>query len=453
MLTQAANWAAFFIYMGNTLTGLTGAPIHPGSWSLFGQTLPDLGVTELLQGKKTTTPSLTGLTYTLGEPAAQPTINNTPNPKTTSTSVNLQKAANSGGLTVDPTTVTKGTLQTFYPGYAGWDPEAAWADFQKTGGAGKGGASVGGSSGGGGSSSNFKVDSNVNLDNGTSDYFKSLVDAANSGDEAARAQIDTLYAERDAKLQSQLDQANTDYQNSLTDVNNQVDTNQTDVNRQKTEAQQATDTAIGQAGATAQSVQRSNRNVLRALGILNSTYAGDKLQEPMNQFDQQRATLSNTLLQQVNKLDDYMNQVKTQADSFRRQLLSQYTTIKGNIEGDLRFNQKEKADALIQAKAALNQRLSEISSSQTSYLQQADQAKKGFAATLASMQLQKNPSADISGILKSSIAAANALYNPQQVSIATPTTGQTADQRRKLSSTNPYGLDINSAVNSGGLTF
>ena len=50
--------------------GLTGAPVHAGSW--FG--LPDFGVTEWLQGQKTTTPSPTGLKNSDGTPAAVPNV-------------------------------------------------------------------------------------------------------------------------------------------------------------------------------------------------------------------------------------------------------------------------------------------------------------------------------------------------------------------------------------------
>ena len=47
------------------LTGFTGAPVHSGSW--FG--IPDFGITEMLQGKLTTSPSPTGLTGVTGAPA------------------------------------------------------------------------------------------------------------------------------------------------------------------------------------------------------------------------------------------------------------------------------------------------------------------------------------------------------------------------------------------------
>lgn len=55
-------------------TGLTGAEVHSGSW--FG--LPDFGITEWLQGQKTTSPSPTGLVNSDGTPAQTPQTTNLP---------------------------------------------------------------------------------------------------------------------------------------------------------------------------------------------------------------------------------------------------------------------------------------------------------------------------------------------------------------------------------------
>lgn len=51
-----------------SINGFTNTPVHSGSW--FG--LPDFGLTEMLQGKLTTTPSPTGLTDRVGSPVAMP---------------------------------------------------------------------------------------------------------------------------------------------------------------------------------------------------------------------------------------------------------------------------------------------------------------------------------------------------------------------------------------------
>jgi hypothetical protein len=74
------------------MDGLTGAPVHEGSWTYGGLKLPDFGITEWIQGQNTTTPSPTGLTYPTGEPFQQPNIG-------TSTPTDILGAFTSGGLT------------------------------------------------------------------------------------------------------------------------------------------------------------------------------------------------------------------------------------------------------------------------------------------------------------------------------------------------------------------
>lgn len=130
--------------------GLTGTGVHSGSW--FG--LPDFGITEALQGKLTTTPSPTGLAVSTGESYSVPVSQTQP-------SVSIPQALKSGGLSQtsqvlgsntgsQPTQqqsgggVNQGNLMSLFPGYAGWDPGSAWADYLATGGAGKGGSTGGG---------------------------------------------------------------------------------------------------------------------------------------------------------------------------------------------------------------------------------------------------------------------------------------------------------------------
>lgn len=131
-------------------TGLTGTGIHSGSW--FG--LPDFGITEALQGKLTTTPSPTGLAVSTGESYSVPVSQTQP-------SVSIPQALKSGGLSQTSQVlgsntgsqqpqqqsgggVNQGNLMSLFPGYAGWDPGSAWADYLATGGAGKGGSTGGG---------------------------------------------------------------------------------------------------------------------------------------------------------------------------------------------------------------------------------------------------------------------------------------------------------------------
>lgn len=132
-------------------TGLTGAPIHQGSW--LG--LPDFGLTELLQGKQTTSPSPTGFSSGSGAPTNVPnfsidyskgvnvndiiknpgiTVNSTPGSVLGSSTTSQQPAQQpAGGFNINN-----------FPGYSGWDPNSAYQDWLVTGGAGKGQTAGGG---------------------------------------------------------------------------------------------------------------------------------------------------------------------------------------------------------------------------------------------------------------------------------------------------------------------
>ncbi len=113
--------------------------IHAGSWG----GLPDLGLTELLtsnrtvQGGSDIIPNQQNweTSYGVMPPSSPTPTGNTPTNIPTTT----QPAATGG--------VNQGNLLQYFPGYAGWNPDAAWADYQSTGGAGKGGTTSGGGGG------------------------------------------------------------------------------------------------------------------------------------------------------------------------------------------------------------------------------------------------------------------------------------------------------------------
>lgn len=96
-------------------TGLTGAPVHSGSW-LGG--LPDFGVTEFLQGTKSTSPTDSGATrdWTL-PPVDSTTTPSAPRPQNSISNVVPTSSGSSGN---------------FMDYYAGWNPDAARADFNAT---------------------------------------------------------------------------------------------------------------------------------------------------------------------------------------------------------------------------------------------------------------------------------------------------------------------------------
>ncbi len=99
------------------ITGLTGAPVHAGSWSVFGIPLPDVGVTEFLQGTKSTSPiQQQDIVKQQSLPPtgpSSPSYNYNVAPRQT-TSQPQQQQQSSGN---------------YMDYYAGWNPEAARADF------------------------------------------------------------------------------------------------------------------------------------------------------------------------------------------------------------------------------------------------------------------------------------------------------------------------------------
>ena len=168
------------------------------------------------------------------------------------------------------------------------------------------------------------------------------------------------------------------------DVRRQVGTSKTNL---ATNTQQQ----INQAGSTARNVQGQNRNVLRALGILNSSAAGQILAKPLNQFDEQRAQLGQFLVQKTTELDDFVNQKVAEATQVKNSIVQNYNDLVNKIQTDLRFNDRQRNDALQAANAALSQRMAEISQAVMNYQNQAQLQKQQFAASLAGAMNYQNP--------------------------------------------------------------
>lgn len=192
-------------------------------------------------------------------------------------------------------------------------------------------------------------------------------------------QLGTLANQRDQSL-GQVDLG-------LQDIQNQVGTSKTNLGTN-------TQTQINQAGSTARNVTGQNRNVLRSLGILNSSAAGQILAKPGNQFDEQRAQLGQFLVQKTTELDQYVNQAVKEAAASKDAIVKNYNDLVNKIQTDLRFNDRQRNDALKQANAALSQRLSEIATSVMNYKQQADAQKQQYATTLGQITNIQQPSYD-----------------------------------------------------------
>ena len=181
-------------------------------------------------------------------------------------------------------------------------------------------------------------------------------------------------------------------QNALSGFQNQV-------GRARTSAGEETDRAISEAASTAQETVRSNRNTLRGLGILSSSAAGDILSRPTQAFDVERANLKRQFNSRLSELDDYLNQKSSEHALAVQQLESNYANLVSKIQRDLRFNDRERADAVKEAQAALSYNIAQIQLQQ----QQAEQlynqqmASLSDASTLISAQ-DYDPTTDLSAI-------------------------------------------------------
>lgn len=247
--------------------------------------------------------------------------------------------------------------------------------------------------------------------------------AANNSKNAAQSEYDsalraqnTAYDREKEGLLSQLGYLGTQKDQSLNELNSAIEGVRGEVGNQKEQTVASRDREIDSAASSAQSAQRRNRNTLRALGILNSTAAGELLSKPINEFDKQKGQITEAARLRFNELDNFLNTKVSEGMNKVAQLQTQYSQLVDNIQRDLRFNDREKTDAVKQARAALQSRLNDISNSVLSYKQQVDASKKDYALQLSQLGSYQNPTADTTSILQT-IFQPNQGVDPQQVGI------------------------------------
>lgn len=137
--------------------------------------------------------------------------------------------------------------------------------------------------------------------------------------------------------------------------------------RAKESAVQQAESATEQAASAAKQAERKTRGILRGLGILASSAAGELLSRPATEFQKVGADIQTQLSNKIKEVDDFLT-AKTEENALKvQELLSNYASIVDRIRTDLRFNQREKLSALQQNKLALGQALSEIKANQVNY--------------------------------------------------------------------------------------
>lgn len=263
------------------------------------------------------------------------------------------------------------------------------------------------------------------------DPYAGASNAAQSEGDAYLRQLQTEYDRSAEELQAQLAQAGTAREQGLSSLRSAVDEYGNVIGKQKASAEQTTAKNIQSAGSTAAQTQAKSRNVLRALGILSSSAAGDILNRPMTEFGSQKAELQQGLIQRTQELDDALAQKTSEHANLVKNLESQYAEIVGNIQRDLRFSDRERADAVAAAKAAVLSRLSEIRMAQAQWQNDISAAKNGLLNSTANLSSYINPTADLSAISNTG------LNTTQQYKPTISQVGIYGDQKKKLTDAIP----------------
>jgi len=192
------------------------------------------------------------------------------------------------------------------------------------------------------------------------------------------------------------------------------------------EAEEATTTAKREALGTAQDVQRKNRNVLRALGILSSSAAGEMLAKPFNELAKVSGDLGVQLTKRKGEIDRWLNERQSEIADAVTKIDTQYQNLIGQINRDIRYSGEQRASAVEAASNALNQTLSDIRTQALAQQEAANQYTSQMLQQMAQIQLYQNPQANVSGILSAAINAVNPGYSGYSQVL-------TEQEKRKLS--------------------
>ena len=261
-------------------------------------------------------------------------------------------------------------------------------------------------------------------------------DVQRADQERARAELqglNTQYDETRGQLQEQLPFLESKRQRGLSDLQSAVDAAGNSVQDARLSAQQTGEQNIQQAGDTARNTQRSVRNTLRSLGILSSSAAGELLSKPLNEFDKVRANIVQGVTQRVGELDTFLTQKVNENANLVANLEDQYSQLIGGIQRDLRFNERDRADAVRNANASLSSRLAEVKQAQMGYENQIASEKRNIALQLAQMGSYQAPAQSLSGITgTANIDTGSATNNTTQASMFG------FDPNKKLSDTSQY---------------
>ena len=236
-------------------------------------------------------------------------------------------------------------------------------------------------------------------DNGINDWQNQAGGAANNQAKAELEAAMNEYSRQEELGNQQIGQYQQEEAGTLSDINTMRGRVGTEATTAKTEAESATLKEKGKALSTAQDTQKTNRNILRALGILSSSAAGEMLTKPMTQYGQVSGELGTQLVKRKQQVDQWLMERNQDFDSQVTQIQNQYRGLVDRIRTDLRYNGEQRATAVKAASAALQQRMADIQQTAMQYQQAAREYNNNILGQIAQIQLYQNPQADVSSIL------------------------------------------------------
>lgn len=266
------------------------------------------------------------------------------------------------------------------------------------------GASTSSGGGGGGGGGN------------TNNAFGLAEDSARQQNDAELQSALSGFDYNKSALEGQLGQAGSQKDTLLSQIETGLGSARSQAESSTKRAEESTSQNTQDALTTAQEVQRKNRNILRSLGILNSSAAGELLSKPLNEYDTQRARLMTALQQRKEDIDIWVQERVSEAQSAKENIIQQYQSIVSNIQNDLRFNDRQRADAVRAAGAALSQRISELKLAQANWNSQYQSANNELLAASKTLNDYVNPSYNAAGIQAQTVTPGTT-QNPSQVGI------------------------------------
>lgn len=246
---------------------------------------------------------------------------------------------------------------------------------------------------------NNNTNTKATVDTNSDDFFKEQYGMTKDQYDADVEQTTNLYNYQDEQLRNQEQELNVDKATNQSILEQALRAVLTTAGNTKENIKGQAEAALEQGGSAARQATTKSRNMLRGLGIMNSSAAGDILSRPGTEFQKVSADVNSQLSKGLKEVDDYI-MAKTEENATKvQQLLSQYAAMVDRIKTDLRFNGKEKLSALKQATLARNQTLSEIRADQTNMKLEAQRYSNDLAASFGGVDENlpniQDPSASI----------------------------------------------------------